>query len=130
MLEASYEAAPRLAAALVAALRLEARPVAAAAAGTDGATEGEEAVEVQTRLMGTAWPAETEVGPEGRGEAETKALTSRERDNPCVHLLRWRPRHACAHVVHLFYGECEVMGSPLTVPCMAHPMAHPMAHHS
>ena len=85
-LEPSYDAAPRLAAALLGALRLEARPVAstggARGAAEGGAAEGGEAVEVrwwktvevQTRLMGCAWPAdaeaEAEAGPESRGEAE------------------------------------------------------------
>ena len=133
VLEPSYEAAPRLAAALLAALRLEARPVASAANSAGGAAEGGGAaevrwwktVEVQTRLVGAAWPAEAEVGPGSRGEAEAEAgagagpLTSRERSNPSVHVLRWRPRRACAHAVHLFYGQCEVVGSPLMVAVAA-----------
>ena len=35
-------------------------------------------VEVQTRLMGAAWPAETELDPERRGEAEAEAETEAE----------------------------------------------------
>ena len=149
VLEPSYEAAPRLAAALLAALRLEARPVASAAEEAGGSAEGGGAaevrwwktVEVQTRLKGGAWPAEAETAPVSRAEAEAEAgapsslptslptslLTSlptsretgEESSDPCVHLLRWRPRRACTHAVHLFYGACEVMGSPLLVEVAA-----------
>ena len=141
VLEPSYEAAPRLAAALLAALRLEARPVASAAEDASGLAEGGGAaevrwwktVEVQTRLKGGAWPAEAETAPVSRAEAEAEAEapsslstclptsreTGEERSDPCVHLLRWRPRRACTHAVHLFYGECEVMGSPLLVEVAA-----------